>query len=154
MTKAITPVRIPEEAKQRIRMLFMAKHALFGGGMHPEDGNHAIYHHEVRSTLESLGLNLELANTYEVLFEKPAVDFVFPLLNRGGFVNSEMLIPILCNRHGIPYLGAMPFLRGLGDDKSVSKLVCDHAGTSRTVRLWRCWISRRRRIRGRAGTTG
>jgi D-alanine-D-alanine ligase len=76
MTKAISPLRIPDEAKQRIRMLFMAKHALFGGGMHPEDGNHAIYHHEVRSTLEELGLNLQLANTHEALFRKPEVDFV------------------------------------------------------------------------------
>ncbi len=67
---------------QRIRMLFMAKHALFGGGMHPEDGNHAIYHHEVRTTLEGLGLNLQLANQYDVLYSKPNVDFVFPLLNQ------------------------------------------------------------------------
>ena len=76
-------------------MLFMAKHVLWGGGMHPEDGNHAIYHHEVRTTLEKLGLNLELANTYKVLFEKPDVDFVFPLLNRGGFLNAEMLAPLM-----------------------------------------------------------
>ncbi|GMN14375.1 phosphoribosylglycinamide synthetase [Altererythrobacter sp. MTPC7] len=124
----IAPLSIPEEAKERIKTLFMAKHALWGGGMHPEDGNHAIYHHEVRTTLESLGLNLEFANSYDVLFEPPQVDFIFPLLNRGGFVNSEMLIPVLSNMHRIPYLGAMPFLRGLGDDKSVSKLVCDHAG--------------------------
>jgi len=137
MNTRIEPLRIPEEAKQRIRTLFMAKHALFGGGMHPEDGNHAIYHHEVRTTLEDLGLNLQFANQYEVLFEKPDVDFVFPLLNRGGFVNSEMLIPILCNRHAIPYLGAMPFLRGMGDDKSVSKLVCDHAGVPTAP--WFCY---------------
>ena len=97
MTHTIEPLRIPDEAKERVRLLFMAKHALFGGGMHPEDGNHAIYHHEVRTTLEQLGLNLQLANTYKVLFERPAADFVFPLLNRGGFVNSEMLIPLLCN---------------------------------------------------------
>ncbi len=128
MTSAIEPLRIPDEAKERVRLLFMAKHVLWGGGMHPEDGNHAIYHHEVRTTLENLGLNLQLANTYKVLFDRPEVDFVFPLLNRGGFVNSEMLIPILCNMHRIPYLGAMPFLRGLGDDKSVSKLVATHAG--------------------------
>ena len=128
MTQAISPLTIPQEAKERVRLLFMAKHALWGGGMHPEDGNHAIYHHEVRTTLENLGLNLQLANSYDVLFERPEVDFVFPLLNRGGFVNSEMLIPLLCNMHRIPYLGAMPFLRGLGDDKSVSKLVCAHAG--------------------------
>ncbi|MGI8944158.1 MAG: D-alanine--D-alanine ligase family protein [Qipengyuania sp.] len=128
MPENIQPLRIPDEAKERVRLLFMAKHALWGGGMHPEDGNHAIYHHEVRTTLEDLGLNLRLADNYQVLFTDPDVDFVFPLLNRGGFVNSEMLIPILCNMHRIPYLGAMPFLRGLGDDKSVSKLICVHAG--------------------------
>ena len=128
MTDQLTPLRISDEDKDRVRMLFMAKHALWGGGMHPEDGNHAIYHHEVRTTLESLGLNLQFANSYDVLYQRPDVDFVFPLLNRGGFVNSEMTIPILCNMHRIPYLGAMPFLRGLGDDKSVSKLVARHAG--------------------------
>ena len=128
MTDQLTPLRISEEDKKRIRLLFMAKHALWGGGMHPEDGNHAIYHHEVRTTLEGLGLNLQFANSYDVLYQRPDVDFVFPLLNRGGFVNSEMTIPILCNMHRIPYLGAMPFLRGLGDDKSVSKLVARHAG--------------------------
>ena len=128
MNKVISPLHIPAEAKERVKTLFMAKHALWGGGMHPEDGNHAIYHHEVRTTLEKLGLNLEFANSYHVLFDQPDADFVFPLLNRGGFVNSEMLIPILCNMHRLPYMGAMPFLRGLGDDKSVSKLVCAHAG--------------------------
>lgn len=118
-------------------MLFMAKHALWGGGMHPEDGNHAIYHHEVRTTLEELGLNLQLANSYNVLFTDPGADFVFPLLNRGGFLNSEMLIPLLCNMHRIPYLGAIPFLRGLGDDKSVSKLVSVHAGVPTAP--WFCY---------------
>ncbi len=124
----IAPLRIPQEAKERLRVLFMAKHALWGGGMHPEDGNHAIYHHEVRSTLEDIGLNLMLADSYKVLFDQPEADFVFPLLNRGGFVNSEMLIPLLCNMHRLPYVGAMPFLRGLGDDKSLSKLVSTHTG--------------------------
>ncbi|AWW74885.1 phosphoribosylglycinamide synthetase [Erythrobacter sp. KY5] len=128
MSDTLTPLRISAEDKERVRLLFMAKHANWGGGMHPEDGNHAIYHHEVRTSLEQLGLNLQLADSYEVLFTPPEVDFVFPLLNRGGFVNSEMLIPVLCNMHRLPYLGAMPFLRGLGDDKSVSKLVATHAG--------------------------
>ena len=96
--------------------------------MHPEDGNHAVYHHAMRTTLETLNLNLELANSYDVMFTKPEAEFVFPLLNRGGFVNSEMLLPTLCNLHGLPYVGAMPFLRGMGDDKSVSKLVASNAG--------------------------
>ena len=123
----IEPLTIPDEAKERVRLLYMAKHAKFGGGMHPEDGNHAIYHHEVRTTLERLGLNLHLADDYRILFDRPPVDFVFPLLNRGGFLNSEMTIPLLCNMHRLPYLGAIPFLRGLGDDKSISKLVARQA---------------------------
>ncbi len=124
---AIEPLVLPEKAKRDIRILFMAKHALWEGDLHPEDGNHAIYHREVRKTLESLDLNLKLANSYDVLFTRPDADFVFPLLNRGGFVNSEMMIPLLCNMHRIPYIGAGPFIRGLGDDKSLSKLVADHA---------------------------
>lgn len=134
---AIEPRMIPDEAKRRLRILFMAKHALWGGGMHPEDGNHAIYHHEVRTALEGLGINLTLADRYDILFEKPEVDFVFPLLNRGGFVNSEMLIPLLCNKHGVPYVGGSPILRGLGDDKHLSKLVAARAGVPTAP--WTCY---------------
>jgi D-alanine-D-alanine ligase len=118
----IRPLSIPEEAKKRLRIMFIAKHAKWEGGLHPEDGNHALYHVEVREILEGLGLSLVLENRYEALFDRPDVDFVFPLLNRGGFLNSEMLLPLLCTRHGIPFLGASPILRGLGDDKHLSKL--------------------------------
>lgn len=142
MTPNVEPRTIPQEAKERLRILFMAKHALWGGGMHPEDGNHAIYHHEVRSALEGLGLNLLLANRYDVLFDRPEADFVFPLLNRGGFVNSEMLIPLLCNRLGLPYVGGGPIIRGLGDDKHLSKVVCAQAGVPTAP-----WVCYRRGVR-------
>lgn len=122
MTDTISPLTIPEAAKERLRIMFIAKHAKWGGGLHPEDGNHALYHVEVRTILQELGLNLELADRYEALFDNPGVDFVFPLLNRGGFLNSEMLLPLLCTRLGIPYLGASPILRGLSDDKHLTKL--------------------------------
>ena len=123
MTQTITPTRIPDEAKQRLTTLFIAKHALGDGSLHAEDGNHAIYHHEVRTILEGLGIGLKVANSYDALFDKPeGVDFVFPLLNRGGFLNSEMMLPLLCTRLGLPYIGATPILRGLSDDKHLSKL--------------------------------
>ena len=102
--------------------MFIAKHAQWPGGLHPEDGNHALYHVEVREILEGLGLNLVLENRYEALFERPDVDFVFPLLNRGGFLNSEMMLPLLCTRHAIPFLGASPILRGMSDDKHLTKM--------------------------------
>ncbi|HEY0043686.1 MAG TPA: phosphoribosylglycinamide synthetase [Allosphingosinicella sp.] len=124
----LTPMTIPEEAKNRLRIMFIAKHALWDGGLHPEDGNHALYHVEVREILKGLGLNLTLANKYDALFDKPEVDFVFPLLNRGGFLNSEMMLPLLCTRHGIPFLGASPILRGVSDDKHFTKMAAAARG--------------------------
>ena len=95
MLTPIEPRSIPERAKERLRILFIAKHAKWPGGLHPEDGNHALYHVETREVLRSLGLNLALADNYDDLIERPDADFVFPLLNRGGFLNSEMMLPLL-----------------------------------------------------------
>jgi D-alanine-D-alanine ligase len=128
VSQIIEPRRIPDEAKRRLRILFIAKHAKWPGGLHPEDGNHALYHVEVRETLEALGLNLSLADDYGALYECPEVDFVFTLLNRGGFLNSEMLGPLLCTRAGVPFLGASPILRGLADDKHLAKLCAAERG--------------------------
>lgn len=118
----IEPRVIPAEAKERLRIMFIAKHAKWAGGLHPDDGNHALYHVETREMLQGLGLNLVLEDNYEALFQKPDVDFLFPLLNRGGFLNSEMMLPLLCTRVALPYLGATPILRGLADDKHLTKL--------------------------------
>ena len=128
MSDAIRPLKIDQATKERVRILFIAKHALWAGGLHPEDGNHALYHVEVRTILQELGLNLTLADRFEVLFERPDVDFVFPLLNRAGFFNSEMLGPLLCTRLGLPFLGASPILRGLSDDKHLAKRAAAVAG--------------------------
>jgi D-alanine-D-alanine ligase len=119
---AVRPMRIPDDARRALRILFIAKHANWDRGVHPEDGTHAVYHREIRSVLEDIGLNLIVADRYEALFERPDADFVFPLLNRGGFLNSEMLLPLLCSRHNIPFLGASPILRGLSDDKHLAKM--------------------------------
>ncbi len=124
----IEPLTIPREAKERLRILFIAKNALWDGSGSPEDGNHAFYHLEMRKVLQGLGLNLTLADRFEVLFENPSVDFVFPLLNRAGFFNSEMLCPLLCERLGLGYLGASPILRGLADDKHLAKRSAVAAG--------------------------
>lgn len=114
--------RIPTSTRERKRILLVAKHVFWQGGLHHEDGNHAVYHQEIRRILEELGVNLQLADSYEALFDNPGCDFVFPLLNRGGFLNSEMLLPLLATRLGIPFLGASPILRGLSDDKHLTKL--------------------------------
>lgn len=121
-TTDLAPTRLPSRLRETQRLLFIAKHARWSGGLHPDDGNHAPYHREMRETLEGLGIELLIADDYAALFDRPAADFAFPLLNRGGFFNSEMLLPLLCNRHGLPYLGASPIVRGLSDDKHLTKL--------------------------------
>jgi D-alanine-D-alanine ligase len=115
------PLRLFEEDKDRLVILFLAKHALSGGIPHAEDGTHAVYHHELLETLKTAGFWVTAANSFEAVWQKPTADFVVPLLNRGGFLNSEMLAPLLLTRHGLPYLGASPILRGLSDDKHLMK---------------------------------
>lgn len=115
--------RISEDDKSRLRVLFLAKHAAGGGAPDQVDGNHAVYHHELRTTLEAIGLNVVAAQDYAAIESEADVDFVFPLLNRAGFQNSEMLAPLMLARRGLPFLGASPILRGLADDKHLSKLL-------------------------------
>lgn len=121
-------LRIPHESKQKLKVMFLAKHAKSNGSLDHEDGSHAVYHHEMRTTLEAIGLNLALVNRYEDIFDRPDTDFVITLLNRGGFQNSEMLAPLLLAKHGIPYLGASPIIRGLADDKHLMKVLSQHLG--------------------------
>ena len=39
-------LHIPDSDKVRLKVMFLAKHALAQGEPDPADGNHAIYHHE------------------------------------------------------------------------------------------------------------
>ena len=121
-------LRLPAHVKAQLKVMFLAKHALGEGRLHHEDGSHAVYHHELLSTLRSIGLDVVPANSYAALAERPDVDFVVTLLNRGGFSNSEMLAPLLLTKHRIPFLGASPIIRGLADDKHLAKMAARHHG--------------------------
>jgi D-alanine-D-alanine ligase len=124
----LTPLRVPDPVKDSLRVMFIAKHAKSGGARHEMDGDHAVYHHEIADVMGGIFRNLTVGNRFEDLFEKPQVDFIFSLLNRGGFLNSEMLAPLLATRHGIPFLGASPILRGLADDKHLMKMAARFSG--------------------------
>jgi D-alanine-D-alanine ligase len=129
--ETINPIRklaIPARYRDTLKLLFIAKHALGDGSRDSIDGDHAVYHREVRDVLEAMGLNVAAANSPEILFTKPDVDFVFSLLNRGGYLNSELMMPLLCTRLGIPYLGASPIVRGLSDDKHLMKMAARARG--------------------------
>jgi D-alanine-D-alanine ligase len=114
--------------KARLRIMLLAKHARADGCPDATDGNHAVYHYELRTTLQKAGFNVIPADSYADIERRPNVDFVIPLLNRGGFEHSEMLAPLQLTRHGLPFLGASPMLRGLSDDKHLFKLVARSHG--------------------------
>ncbi|MGB6230720.1 MAG: hypothetical protein WBF53_11415 [Litorimonas sp.] len=113
---------LTEPDRERLRVMFLAKHARGDGSMDAQDGLHAVYHHELRTVLEGILPNLSVGDRYSDLFAEPDYDFLFTMLNRGGFKNSEMLGPLMAVWRGTPHLGASPILRGVGDDKHLSKL--------------------------------
>lgn len=123
-------LRLSEQAKKRLKILYLAKWAEGDGTPDTQDGSHSTYHYELRETLKDIGLNIEASGRYERVFEKPDYDFLFTLFNRGGFVNSEMLAPLLATYFDVPYLGASPIVRGLGDDKHLMKLAVQSRGVS------------------------
>ncbi|MEO1135622.1 MAG: phosphoribosylglycinamide synthetase [Pseudomonadota bacterium] len=123
-------LRLDDAEKKRLKIVFLAKWAEGDGSPDSVDGSHATYHVEIRETLRSLGYNVEAASQYSRLFEKPDYDYLFTMLNRGGFTNSEMLGPLLSTFNKTPFFGATPILRGLGDDKHLMKLAVRSRGVA------------------------
>ncbi|MEL7463704.1 MAG: phosphoribosylglycinamide synthetase [Pseudomonadota bacterium] len=116
-------LRLLPEDRERLKIMLLAKHAKNDtGAPDPVDGTHAVYHHELRMVLGELVPNLFVGNSYEDLFEDREYDFLFTLLNRGGFKNSEILAPTMAVWRQRAHLGASPILRGVGDDKHLMKL--------------------------------
>ncbi|MFC3050437.1 ATP-grasp domain-containing protein [Kordiimonas pumila] len=122
------PLKLAEKDKERLNVLFLAKHALSGGAFDKNDGSHALYHTEIRQCLEALDVDMTVSNTYETLFSRIPHNFIFTLFNRGGFRNSEILASCLSEYHSIPYLGAPPSMRGFADDKHLTKILYEKLG--------------------------
>lgn len=114
--------------KKRLKILYLAKWAESDGRPDSVDGTHATYHVEMRETLKALGFQVEASGRYERLFTKPDYDFLFTMLNRGGFSGSEMLGPLLGTFHKVPFFGAHPIIRGMTDDKHLTKLAVRSRG--------------------------
>ena len=61
----VNKLTIPARYRDTIKLLFIAKHALGDGSRDKVDGDHAVYHREVRDVLEWMGLNVSAANSPE-----------------------------------------------------------------------------------------
>lgn len=121
-------LHLSDAEKDRLKILFLAKWAEGTGAPNAEAGTHATYHFEMRETLRELGFKVEASSRMERAFEKPGYDFLFTMFNRAGFSGSEMLAPLMATYHNVPFFGANPIIRGLGDDKHLMKLAVRSRG--------------------------
>ena len=137
-------LRLDSKAKRQLRLLFLAKWAEADGTPQGQDGTHAVYHAELRDVLRNIGFQVEASGRMQRLFEPlDNIDFIVSFMNRFGFSGSEMLAPLLSRFSDIPFFGANPILRGLGDDKHLMKL----AVRGRGVRTPDWMIVRRQPLR-------
>ncbi len=112
-----------------IALLYLAKHAVTGTDFDAVDGNHAAYHREIGDALTGAGFDVTRSDDIGALIAPaPGFSYVFSLMNRLGFRNSEVLVSTLCERAGLPYLGARPVVRAIADDKHYAKALFGKTG--------------------------
>jgi D-alanine-D-alanine ligase len=119
------------ERNRDISLLFLAKHANTSAGFDSVDGNHAAYHREIADALADAGFDVTRSGDIGLLMtQEHHFDYVFSLMNRLGFRNSEVLVSALCERAHVPYLGARPVTRAVADDKHYAKALFARAGAA------------------------
>lgn len=117
-----------------LNILFLAKFSPIMGSEYPlsteeTDGIYAQYHYDIYKILKRLCPKTICAHTPEILIKgNTKFDFVFTLLNRASYKNSEIFISALLEYLKIPYLGASPNIRALAEDKHLAKIVAQSSG--------------------------
>lgn len=93
------------------------------------DGIYAQYHYDIYKILQKLCPNIICANDPAILLNVNVhFNYVFSLLNRAPYKNSEIFISSLLEYLNIPYLGSSPNMRAIAEDKHLAKIVAQYAG--------------------------
>lgn len=117
-----------------LRVLFLAKFAPNEDADFPlvtetSDGIYAQYHYDIYQILKTICPKTVCSHDVNVLFENTnSYDYVFTLLNRAPYRNSEIFVSALLEYLNIPYLGARPNIRALAEDKHLAKMAAKYAG--------------------------
>lgn len=116
-----------------IKIAFIAKFAPNANAPYPlttvkEDGIYAQYHYDIYRALSNLAIVQPTNSAKYILQHYHETDYVFFLLNRAPYRNSEIFISSLCEYYNIPYLGARPNTRALAEDKQLAKLLAKYCG--------------------------
>lgn len=117
-----------------LNILYLARYA-------PDDKTHtpvrtvrsnmtySQYHYDIWKILDSLYPNLHTAHEVsEIISNAHEYDYVFTLLNRAPYRNSEIFVSALLEYYNVPYLGARPNIRALAEDKHLAKMAALYAG--------------------------
>lgn len=111
-----------------LNLLFLASRAPQPTDLVPpldtEIGVHPRYNYELFKVIESLGIKIHSCNNLEEFIAiAPQYNYIFTILNRAPFHNSEVFVSTWCEYLHIPYLGAPPNIRVLAEDKYFTKLL-------------------------------
>lgn len=116
-----------EQEPKSLRILYLANYASRDApspSLIREKGNYPIYHHEMITVLNSLGLRVfPTQDTMDILASREHTDYLFSLLNRAPYRGSEIFPSALAEYLSLPYLGASPHARAVADDKYLAKLL-------------------------------
>lgn len=117
-----------------LQILFLAKFAPNIGEDYPiateeSDGIYAQYHYDIYQILKSIYPKTVCCRDVNTLINgSNSYDYVFTLLNRAPYRNSEIFVSALLEYLNIPYLGARPNIRALAEDKHLAKMAAKCAG--------------------------
>ena len=93
------------------------------------DGIYAQYHFDIFKILQKKCPKTVCAHDPSILLNSNTkYDYVFSLLNRAPYKNSEIFVSSLLEYLNIPYLGSRPNMRALAEDKHLAKIVAQHVG--------------------------
>lgn len=93
------------------------------------DGIYAQYHFDIFKILQKICPHTTCAHDPSILFDSHSqFNYVFSLLNRAPYRNSEIFISSLLEYLNIPYLGSRPNMRAVAEDKHLAKIVAQYAG--------------------------
>ncbi len=122
--------------KDNLTIAFIAQYAPPVGSETPvlataENGIYNKYHYDIYSILKNNFANVVTGNDANFIIKNhDKIDYIFTLLNRAPYRNSEVFISSLAEYYKLPYLGARPNIRALAEDKHLAKIMALFCGIS------------------------
>lgn len=120
--------------KKNPTIAFIAKYAPLMDSAIPasvddENAVYSKYHYDIYRILKDNFSHVLTGSDADFIIKNHnRIDYIFTLLNRASYRNSEIFISSLAEYYKIPYLGARPNIRALAEDKHLAKMMASFCG--------------------------